>query len=135
MRRATPVLVASLVAVASFAQEPVSRPPIYGIAHVRIHVAALKKSTKFYKSVLGLIPSKKPCVEDYVSCFWMSGQQVLQIDPLDVGRPENLVKEIGFWTSDVAMMKKFLLSRGIRPGPTLPGLNSTPDISIIDPEG
>ena len=135
MRRITVVFVGLLVAVSAFAQEPVPRPPIYGIAYVRIHVTALKTSTTFYKTFLGLIPSKQPCVEDYVSCFWLSAQQVVQIDPLDVGRPENLVKEIGFWTSDVKKMSEFLLSKGIKTGPVMTGVNANPDVGIPDPEG
>ncbi len=135
MRRSVPVLIVLLIAVSSLAQEPVDRPPIYGIAYVRIHVTALKNATMFYKTVLGLIPSKQPCVENYVSCFWVSGQQVVQIDPLDVGRPENLVKEIGFWTSDAKKMSDFLQSRGIHSAAVMTGPGANPSVGIPDPEG
>ena len=135
MRRITSVLIGLLVTVSSLAQEPVQRPPVYGIAYVRIHVTDLKKSTTFFKTVLGLIPGMHPCAEAYVACYWLSGQQVVQIDPLDVGRPENLVKEIGFWTSDIKKMREFLLSQGIDPGPPMTGPGANPSIGIPDPEG
>ena len=96
------------------ARKVVARPPILGIAHVRLHVADLNGSAEFYKGILRMTPVSSGCEAKNLRCFWVGGKQSVQLDsdPIQSG---NLVEEIAFLTADLKGMHKFLSSRGLEP--------------------
>jgi catechol 2,3-dioxygenase-like lactoylglutathione lyase family enzyme len=49
-------------------------------------------------------------------CSSVNGQQFVKIAPIKVGLRRSFVEEVGFLTSDVTAMRKFLLSQGLHPG-------------------
>src|SRR5579864_2504338 len=64
-----PCLVAPVVA-----QDQPTRPPITGIAHVRIYATDLAKSSDFYSRMLGLPPRSGGCTGMSRPCFVQIGR-------------------------------------------------------------
>jgi catechol 2,3-dioxygenase-like lactoylglutathione lyase family enzyme len=115
-------------------KEP-SRPHIYGIAQACIHSAHLESSILFYRNSLGLVPAGEVCKGTNLTCFQINGLQILQLDPVVTPLPNNFLEEIGFLTDDVSAMRKFLVSRGLRPS-SIDGTGKfSSSVSVNDPEG
>jgi catechol 2,3-dioxygenase-like lactoylglutathione lyase family enzyme len=115
-------------------QESIPRPPIYGISHVRFHVTEPQTSLSFYEKTLGLPPDSQLCISSLFKCFRVNSQQFVKLDPAETRLPHNFLQEIGFATSDVSMMRKFLLGRGVKLLPVSKS-KSFPSVGVSDPEG
>src|SRR5260370_33808832 len=89
-------------------------PPNYGISHVRFHVTQPQTSLSFYEQTLGLPPDSQLCMGSLFKCFRVNSQQFVKLDPAETRLPHTFLQEIGFATSDVSMMRKFLLGRGVK---------------------
>jgi catechol 2,3-dioxygenase-like lactoylglutathione lyase family enzyme len=153
MRKAVIAFVALLLAGSTHARKPQTRPPILGIAFVRVRSTNLDLSISFFKTVLGFY-SAQHCRNTSLVCLAVGGQQFIQLDPVQGHLPGNFVEEVGFLTSDVSAMRKFLISQGLRPGRlethgyssssstvTGPGVSHTDfrneysSVGVSDPEG
>src|SRR6516164_5875375 len=63
------------LAVPLVAQDQPTRPPITGIAHVRLYSTDLRKSTDFYSRMLGLPARSGGCTGMTRPCFILSDRQ------------------------------------------------------------
>src|SRR5215470_6922282 len=120
------------------AQAPPRRPRILGIEGVTIHVSDPYGSRKFYFAALNQHENKsKPC-------FWcekppsfsldisLNKFQSILLKPLPGPPPSNLIKEITFWTDNVATLRSYLLANlSDSSSLTGPGMKY---LSLTDPE-
>jgi catechol 2,3-dioxygenase-like lactoylglutathione lyase family enzyme len=135
MRRALFLLILPLFALPVAAQDQPTRPPIIGIAHVRIFVTQMEASVHFYQSALGLTLDSPCSIDIFRKCFRLSELQLVQLDSRAKDIPANSVEEVAFLISDVAMMRKFVISRGVQPDSLSANAASVPSVCVSDPEG
>jgi catechol 2,3-dioxygenase-like lactoylglutathione lyase family enzyme len=118
------------------AQQQPTRPPITGIAHVRVYATDLRKSTDFYSRMLGLPARSGGCTGMTRPCFILSDrQQVLLSEAPAAAPPSNLLFEIAFATPDIGRMRAYLLAHNVAVGPVARDINSVAYCSLHDPEG
>jgi catechol 2,3-dioxygenase-like lactoylglutathione lyase family enzyme len=117
-------------------QSTVQRPAILGISHVRFHVTQLQASLPFYEDIIGLNADANACKNaPALKCFRVNALQVVQLDPRDWDRPNDLLEELAFSTSNVAAMRKFLDANGLKPDPIANNAAGEPSVSFQDSEG
>jgi len=117
------------------AQDQPTRPPITGIAHVRIYAADLRKSTDFYTRMLGLPARSGGCTGMTRPCFILSDRQQILLSEAPAAPPPNLLFEIAFATPDLGRMRTYLLAHNIAVGLPSRDINSVAYFSLRDPEG
>jgi catechol 2,3-dioxygenase-like lactoylglutathione lyase family enzyme len=112
------------------AQTPPARPTISGISHVVVFVADYCGSLPFYSALYK--NSAKCSPEDADKPFGMGFFSPSGFIQLVRSRTHqnNAVGEIGFWVSDVSVMRKYLQSQGVDVGS-----DSGRNLRITDPEG
>ena len=107
-------MTAMLVAAAAIAQpsrQAVARPPILGIAHVRLQASDLRKARAFYGGLLGYgeVPQASPAV----AIFRVNNRQRIIVRAgLPPDRDERLV-DLAFETADTQAARAFLVAHGI----------------------
>src|SRR6201988_702338 len=117
------------------AQDQPTRPPITGIAHVRIYSTDLRKSTDFYSRALGLPPRSGGCRGMTRPCFILSDRQQVLLSEAPATPPPNLLFEIAFATPDIGRMRAYLLAHNVAAGPVTPDISSVADFSLHAPGG
>ena len=117
------------------AQDRPTRPPITGIAHVRIYSTDLPKSTDFYSRMLGLPARSGGCTGMTRPCFILSDRQQVLLSKAPAAQPLNLLFEIAFATPDLGRMRAYLLAHNVAVGPPARDINSVAYFSLRDPEG
>jgi len=117
------------------AQDQPTRPPITGIAHVRIYSTDLRKSTEFYSRMLGLPARSGGCTGMTRPCFILSDHQQVLLSEAPAAPPPNLLFEIAFATPDLGRMRTYLLAHNVAVGPVGRDINSVAHFSLRDPEG
>src|SRR5713226_2264453 len=105
MKRLLTAVAATLVCLLLAAQEPPTRPPITGIAHVRFYANDLHKSLDFYRRILGMTPGNARCTGMARPCFLVNDHQQIQLSEVVSASPANLLAEIAFATPDLARMR------------------------------
>src|SRR5216684_4013832 len=118
-------------------QNAVRRPPILGISHVRFHVTRPEIAINFYQDVLGLTPGPKKdaCENSHLRCFWISDQQLVELDLVEQRRPSSLLEEVALATPDLEAMRIFLVARGEQPELEVRKSGQLVSFSVRDPEG
>lgn len=114
-----------------FSQQ-IKRPPLTGIAFVRVQVTDTKKAMVFYESLLGyqLLPAG-----NHGGTLRINQRQFVQIqDGLPAGQDERLMA-LGFQTTDAETLRQYLKEKGV----AVPAvLNKEPDGSVsftaMDPD-
>jgi catechol 2,3-dioxygenase-like lactoylglutathione lyase family enzyme len=127
-----------LAAAAPPARKIPPRPQISGIAYVRIHSTS-QLSVPFFKNVLGF-GGIWHCKDRSLVCIPVNERQLIQLDLAETRLPHNFVEEVGFVTSDVSAMRKYLLVMGLKPGRVetkeeSPTSVYSSRVTITDPEG
>src|SRR6267143_380979 len=139
MHRTALFLIACLVGLSLasplVAQDQPTRPPITGIAHVRIYATDLHKSTDFYSRMLGLPARSGGCTGMTRPCFVLSDRQQVLLSEAPAAPPANLLFEIAFATPDIARMHGYLIAHNVAVGPIARDINSVAHFSLRDPEG
>ena len=127
-----------LLAATLFAQAPVERPKVLGIAHVAVYVSDLAKARVFYEGLLGFgEPFTLPKPDGSVSLAFVkiNDHQYLELfneDPKDDGR----LNHISIYTDDADRMRSYLASRGLAVPSTVPkGRTGNKNFNIKDPDG
>jgi len=122
------------VLLALAAQTAPPRPPVLGLAHVRVLTSDLAKARGFYRDLLGL--SEVPQAAPNVAIFRVNDRQrVIVRAPLPADRDDRFV-DVAFETSDLAAMKRHLTSKSIdaRDAPDA-GEGQGDAIETEDPDG
>jgi catechol 2,3-dioxygenase-like lactoylglutathione lyase family enzyme len=99
------------LAVTYLAQPAPSRPPVLGLAHVRVMSADLARAKRFYGDLLGL--PEVPQASSRVAIFRVNEQQHIIVR---VGLPpdrDDRFVDVAWETSDLAAMRVYLRGRGI----------------------
>jgi catechol 2,3-dioxygenase-like lactoylglutathione lyase family enzyme len=117
------------------AQEQPTRPPITGIAHVRIYSTDLRKSTDFYSRMLGLPARSGGCTGMTRPCFILNDRQQILFSEAPAARPLNFLFEIAFTTPDIGRMHAYLVAHKVAVGAVRRDINSVAYFSLHDPEG
>jgi catechol 2,3-dioxygenase-like lactoylglutathione lyase family enzyme len=117
------------------AQDQPTRPPITGIAHVRIYSTDVHKSADFYSRLLGLPPRTGGCTGMTRPCFLLNDRQQVLLAKAPATLPSNLVFEIAFATPDIGRMRAYLLAHKVEVGPISRDINSVAYCTLHDPEG
>src|SRR2546421_12990218 len=97
--------------IAQPSRQAVARPPILGIAHVRLQTSDLRKARTFYGGLLGYgeVPQASPAV----AIFRVNNRQRIIVRAgLPPDRDERLV-DLAFETTDPSAARAFLLAHGI----------------------
>jgi lactoylglutathione lyase len=120
-----------------FAQAPVERPRVLGIAHVAVYVSDLAKARAFYEGLLGFgEPFTLPKPDGSVSIAFVkiNDHQYLELfneDPKDDGR----LSHISLYTDDAGRMRTYLASRGVAVPAAVPkGRTGNKNFNIQDPD-
>jgi catechol 2,3-dioxygenase-like lactoylglutathione lyase family enzyme len=133
MNRVTLSLVLFFVCLPLAAQE--QRPPITGIAHVRLYSTDLYKSREFYTRVLGLAHGTAGCIAATLPCFTVNDRQQIELLQVTAGAPANLLAEVAFATPDVEQMRRYLLAHKINAGAITKDRSGVRHFELKDPEG
>lgn len=117
------------------AQDQPTRPPITGIAHVRIYSTDLPKSLDFYSRILGLPPRNGGCTGMSRPCFIINDHQQIALSQAPSAAPASLLAEVAFTTTDAAAMRRYLLAHDVPAGAITREINSLQHFALRDPEG
>jgi lactoylglutathione lyase len=127
-----------LLAAPLFAQAPVERPRVLGIAHAAVYVSDLAKARAFYEGLLGFgEPFTLPKPDGSVSIAFVkiNDHQYLELfneDPRDDGR----LSHISIYTDDADRMRDYLASRGVAVPAAVPkGRTGNKNFNVKDPDG
>ncbi len=111
------------------------RPPITGIAHVRLYSTDLYKSREFYTRVLGLAHGTAGCIASERPCFTVNDHQQIELLQVTGGAPDNLLAEVAFATPDVEQMHRYLLAHHVTVGAVTKDSSGVQHFELRDPEG
>ncbi len=140
MKTLLTVLLAGPLLLASplFAQRPVVRPKILGVAHLAVFVSDLPKARAFYENLLGFeepftLPEPDGSVE--IAFVKINDRQWIEL----FNRPsagEGQLNHIAIYTDDADRMRDYLASQGI-PVPERVGKGRTgnKNFMVKDPDG
>lgn len=109
MRVTTPAVLLALVVL--MPQPAPSRPPVLGLAHVRLMTSDLARARRFYGDLLGLpeVPQSAP----FVAIFRVNDRQrVIVRGNLPPDRDDRFV-DVAWETSDLAAMRRHLASKAV----------------------
>ena len=133
------LLIAALVAPAAssvlMAQTPVgpARPPIVGVAHIRLKTADLAAARIFYGRQLGF---QEPFGIDSLAVFKVNDHQYIEVEPTLKREAEDRLAHIAFETSDARRLRDYLASRGVKvPGTVEPDGDGNLSFFIKDADG
>jgi len=103
------VVVAAVLAIPSPGQAPV-RPPVVGLAHVRLMTADLVKARRFYGELLGFpeVPQAAPGV----AIFRVNDRQRVIVRAGLADRDDRFVN-LGYETPDLPAMRRYLSSKSV----------------------
>jgi len=104
-------LISLAAAMTLLTQAAAPRPPVLGVAHVRLMAGDLGKARAFYGGLLGLpeVPQASPAV----AIFRVNDRQrIIVRGGLPPDRDDRFV-DVAFETTDLAAMKRHLLSKSI----------------------
>jgi lactoylglutathione lyase len=103
--------VAALAALAS-APQAAPRPPVLGLAHVRVMTSDLPRARRFYRDLLGF--PEVPQDSGAVAIFRVNDRQrIIVRSGLAPDRDDRFVN-VAFETADVAAMRAYLAARGVQ---------------------
>jgi len=130
------MLPAALTAVlACFAQSPaVKRPPIVGVAHIRLKTKDLAASREFYGHYLGY-QEINPASGSGIAYFKVNDHQYIEVSNELKSETEDRLSHIAFETTNARQLRDYLASRGVKVPETL---HTGPDVlsfMTIDPDG
>lgn len=139
MRRTLIALILSMAAshfvVSLRGQEQSLRPPITGIALVRLWSVDPHTAVGFYSKILGLIARDAGCPGMARPCYILSDHQQIALAEGASGSHANLLAEVAFATPDVAGMHRYLQAHNITVNAVTRDFNGTTHFSLQDPEG
>jgi catechol 2,3-dioxygenase-like lactoylglutathione lyase family enzyme len=116
------------------AQVQPARPPITGIAHVRLYSTDLHKSREFYSNLLGMAGGTAGCMGAILPCFTINDHQQIELLQVTAGAPDNLLAEVAFATPDVEQMRRYLLAHNVTAGAIAKDSYGVQHFELRDPE-
>jgi lactoylglutathione lyase len=110
-----------------------SRPPIVGVAHIRLKTDDLAAARKFYGQYLGY---QDPFGLDSLAVFKVNDHQYIEVEPTLKQENEDRLVHIAFETSDAKQLRDYLAGKGVAvPGAVAPDHEGNLSFFIKDSEG
>jgi len=119
------------------AQTPPKRPPIVGIARVRIYVTDLDKTSEVYAKLFALPKGGSGCRDVSGACFtveWGQRQSIL-LQKAPSSALNNRIAEVAFVTFDLDQMHQYLVARGVSCGAISKEPSRVSHFELKDAEG
>jgi catechol 2,3-dioxygenase-like lactoylglutathione lyase family enzyme len=135
VKRFLPLLSVILGCLPLAAQDQPARPPITGIAYVRIFSTDIHKSADFYSRTLGAAARNGGCTGMTPPCFIVNDHQQILFSEGASAPPPNLLAEIAFATPDLARMRNYFLAHNVAVSPVTRDISAVTHFSLHDPEG
>jgi catechol 2,3-dioxygenase-like lactoylglutathione lyase family enzyme len=135
MKLLIPGMMGLLLALPCCAGPQDGRPKIYGISHVKVKVTDLGKAKAFYGGLLGLGTEQDGCKGEPEPCFAVNPYQRVELMRTLPGDQGSFLSEVGFATSDVTQMLKYLTARGVIATPIARRSSGQEYFEVKDPEG
>ena len=117
------------------AEEIPQRPRILGIEGVTIYVSNINDARAFYHEVFEDLPKGcRKCKQQLLDLnISLNRFQSILLSPSPSTTPPNLIREITFWTDNVAALRRYLAANKVDVGtPTGPKVKY---LSVTDPQG
>src|SRR5690348_17573358 len=92
-----------LLLVGTACAQEIPRPAITGFSHVSFYTTQAEAAKNFYVNLLGMAPARQ-------SGCYLVGRQRVTVVPENPPNPPSLLANIGFATTDVEAMRKYLES-------------------------
>ena len=132
MRRAA---LGVLIGLAAQTPPAPARPPILGIAHVRVQTSDLAKARVFYGRLLGLSEVRVDMPAGVAVFNVNSRQRIIVRGGLPADRDDRLV-DLAFEADSLARMREWLTVRGVAaPAPAADVDAAAHALSLADPDG
>ena len=132
-------VVSTACALALSAQTTANRPPIVGVAHIGLKTNDLAAARNFYGRDLGF---QEPFTLDKSAggvpptYFKVNDHQYIEVFPELKEESEDRLSHIAFETTNMAQLRDYLASRGVKVPDTLkPGLDGNVSMTVQDPDG
>jgi catechol 2,3-dioxygenase-like lactoylglutathione lyase family enzyme len=123
----------SVVLAALLVQPAAPRPPVFGLAHVRIRTSDVRQAVRFYGDLLGL--PQAPQAAPNVALFYVNDRQTIIV----IGSPgegDDRFANVAWETPDLAAMSRYLASKGLTPAEKdEPGQARGRMLEMDDPDG
>jgi catechol 2,3-dioxygenase-like lactoylglutathione lyase family enzyme len=108
------------------------RPPITGVAYVRISTNDMEASHKFYTERLKL--PEVPCAENDCKRYQVSKSQYVEV--IKANGEVNGMNLVAFHTSDVEALRKYLAAHNVKvPKELQKNADGSREFQVTDPEG
>lgn len=134
MKKIVLLTIFTILAMPLFSQDrPVQRPRITGIDHVSFYTTSPDGVQKLYGVTLGLA-SVTP-VEPGESMQYMAGKQWVGYSPAPDPKATDRMDHVAFTTDNIAALRKYLISKGVKPSQIEGRSNHTLSLMTTDPEG
>src|SRR5450631_3146173 len=127
-----------LLCLPIYAQTPVARPKVFGVAHYSIFVSDLAKARTFYEDFLGYEESftlPKPDGTVQMAFLKINDHQYVELlnEP---NKGEGQLNHLGLFTDDVERMRQYLASQEVKvPDQVTENRIGNKKISVVDPDG
>jgi lactoylglutathione lyase len=131
------------LASAAFAQEPIQRPKVLGVAHMAIYVKDLTKTRQFYEEFLGFgepftLPPKKGQPGVRIAFIKVNDHQYFEIFN-EPDRGEGQLNHVSIYTDSADRMYSYLKANGIAvmsdKGSVQKGQTGNKNFNVQDPDG
>ncbi len=110
-----------------------ARPPILGVAHIRLKTDDLAAARTFYGRYLGF---QEPFALDSLAVFKVNDRQYIEVEPTLKQEAEDRLSHIAFETGDARRLRDYLASRGVSvPGAVKPDGDGNLSFFIKDADG
>jgi catechol 2,3-dioxygenase-like lactoylglutathione lyase family enzyme len=127
------VILLILSAVPAVSQSTPARPHITGIDHVSFYTTAPDGVRKLYGGTLGLAVADP--VEKGSSFRYMIGSQWVGYSPAPDAKATDRMDHVAFTTDNIGGLRRYLISKGLKPGQIEGRSDHSLAFSVNDPEG
>jgi catechol 2,3-dioxygenase-like lactoylglutathione lyase family enzyme len=129
------VLVLFLVAAhcAAVAQSPAARPRITAIDHVAFYTTSPDGVKHLYTDILGL--SSAAPIEKGETVRYLSGRQWVGYSPAPDPKSTDRMDHVAFTTDNIGALRRYLIGKGMKPGPIEGRSDHSLSLMVKDPEG
>jgi catechol 2,3-dioxygenase-like lactoylglutathione lyase family enzyme len=113
------------------------RPPITGIAYVRVALSDPRTGPGFYTDLLRLPVTNTGCPSAVQACFIVNGaQQVQTVSTVGLkDTPSGQLPLVAFATTSVDLLRRYFVANALSPGTLTVDANRNKHFEIEDPDG
>jgi len=132
MKRIAILLALASLQISALSQSAPTRPRITGIDHVAFYTTNSEGVRKLYTEVLGLAPADP--VETGSAMRYMAGTQWVGYSPAPDPKATDRMDHVAFATDNIAALRRYLVSKGLKPTQIEGRSDHSLAFSVNDPE-